>query len=111
MRSSSLRRLTYGLVTYGTRSFSETAAQHSPVAKKAGLSAAAKIGIAVPTVLIGSWVVSSKDPATRALIAFQLPVRFARDVICAGLIAAGTHDARTILQEYQLPLLHLSQLV
>ena len=42
MRSSSLRRLTHGLLTYGTRSFSETAAQHSPAAKKAGLSAAAK---------------------------------------------------------------------
>ena len=95
MRSSSLRRLSQGLLTYGTRSFSEIAAQHSPVAKKPGLSTAAKLGIAVPTVLIGSWVVSSKDPATRVAIAFQLPVRFARDVICAGLIAAGMFHARS----------------
>lgn len=110
MRSSSLRRLSHGLLTHATRSFSDTAAQHSPVAKKAGLSVAAKIGIAVPTVLIGSWVVSSKDPATRAAIAFQLPVRFARDVFCAGLIAAGIHHARSS-KRIQLPCLHFSELL
>lgn len=89
MRSSSLGRLSQGLVTFGIRTFSGTAAQQSPTAKKAGLSTAAKFGIAVPAVGIGAWVISSKDPGTRAAIAFQLPVRFARDVICAGLIAAG----------------------
>ena len=90
MRSSSLGRLRQRLLQYSARSFTEAAQNTSAVKKPAGLSTAAKFGIAVPAVATAYWVASSKDPGTRAVIAFQLPVRFARDVICAGLIAAGT---------------------
>ena len=89
MRSSSLGRLSQRLLQYSARSFTEAAQNTSAVKKPAGLSTAAKFGIAVPAVATAYWVASSKDPGTRAVIAFQLPVRFARDVICAGLIAAG----------------------
>lgn len=85
-----MARLRQSLSTYGTRSFSQRVVQNTAEAKKpGGLSTAATFGIAVPTILIGSWVVTSKDPGTRAVIAVQLPLRFARDIICAGLIAAG----------------------
>ena len=89
MRSSSLGRVSQSLLKLGSRSFSERVVQDSTSAKSRGLSAAAKVGITVPTLLIGSWVFTSKDPGTRAAIALQLPIRFARDVICAALITAG----------------------
>lgn len=53
-------------------------------------SLASKIAVAVPAALLGSWIVLSKDPGTRIVIAFQLPVRLARDVACAATVAAGS---------------------
>ena len=96
MRSSSLGRLSQRLLQYSARSFTEAAQNTFAVKKPAGLSTAAKFGIAVPAVATAYWVASSKDPGTRAVIAFQLPVRFARDVICAGLIAAGMSPTKCL---------------
>ncbi len=81
--------------TVRTPSAAFCTASQAPITPRYSL--ATKLAVAIPTALLGSWILFSEDPGTRVVIALQLPLRLARDIACAATIAAGGTHKPTLI--------------